>query len=116
MKIVLCSDHAGYSLKEQIKDWLNNKYEVLEEIFEDKYLKFRKLYWLLCDYSEYITTLECINTDKDLLRVVAGFNDTADVSSISESIISSIEEDNIDVIVDENTLTIEIEITETTTN
>ena len=104
------------NIPEYITELSDNKYEVLEEIFEDKYLKFRKLYWLLCDYSEYITTLECINTSKDILRVVAGFNDTADVSSISESIISSIEEDNIDVIVDENTLTIEIEITEATTN
>ena len=104
------------NIPEYITELSDNKYEVLEEIFEDKYLKFRKLYWLLCDYSEYITTLECINTDKDILRVVAGFNDTADVSSISESIISSIVEDNIDVVVDENTLTIEIEITEATTN
>lgn len=30
MKIVLCSDHAGYSLKEQIKDWLKNNYDVLD--------------------------------------------------------------------------------------
>ena len=102
------------NIPEYISELSDNRFEVVEDIFDNKFIKFRKLYWLLCEHSEYITTLDCVNTSKNILRVVVGFNKSADVISITDNIISNIEDDNIEIFTDERTITVEIELDETT--
>ena len=44
-------------------------YDILEEIFTEKYQKFVQLYWLICKYSDYITSLSYKETKKEVLKV-----------------------------------------------
>lgn len=41
--------------------------EILEDIFEDKYSEFLDCYWLLKEYTEFITDLEYEKNKKDLV-------------------------------------------------
>ena len=57
------------SMPEYIAALSDNDYDILEEIFTDKYQKFVQLYWLICRYSDYISSLSYKVTKKDVLKV-----------------------------------------------
>ena len=57
------------SMPEYIATLSDDDFEILEEIFEDKYQKFLDVYWLIRDYSEYITTLKYKKTKKEILKI-----------------------------------------------
>ena len=46
-----------------------DNYDILEEIFLEKFKKFSCLYWLICDYTEYIDELQYNKTDNDILSI-----------------------------------------------
>lgn len=41
-----------------------NAYDILEEIFENKYRQFIRLFWLIKDYSDHISSLSYKTTSK----------------------------------------------------
>lgn len=47
----------------------DDDYEILEELFTEKYRKCMEVYWLIRDYSDYITTLRYKKTKKDILKI-----------------------------------------------
>ena len=51
-----------------ITELSDNDFEVLEEIFIEKYNKFIHLYWLLKEYSENISQLQYNSSSKDELN------------------------------------------------
>lgn len=61
------------NVKQNLADYMtslsDNNYDILEEIFLNKYRKFITLYWLLSKYSEYIDSLKYCETDKDILKI-----------------------------------------------
>lgn len=57
------------SMPEYITTLSENDFEILEEIFIDKYDKFLNVYWLIRDYSDYITTLKYKKTSKETLKI-----------------------------------------------
>ena len=56
------------SMPEYIDELSGNDFEVLEEIFLQKYQAFIQLYWLLNDYSENIKNLT-YNRESDELNI-----------------------------------------------
>lgn len=57
------------SMTEYISSLTNDNYERLEELISKKYRKFIKLYWLISDYSNYISILQYKNTKHDTLKI-----------------------------------------------
>lgn len=57
------------SMPEYISALSDNNYEILEEIMEKKFHKFRQLYWLIKDYSDYTSSLSYKVTKHDVLKV-----------------------------------------------
>lgn len=57
------------SMPEYIATLSDNDFDILEEIFLDKYDKFLNVYWLIRDYSDYITTLKYKKTSKETLKI-----------------------------------------------
>lgn len=77
------------NMPEYITTLSDNNYEILEEIFEDKYHKFTQLYWLLKEYSDSITSLKYKSTDKDVLKIhmtVEGLDNDEVVDEIRNNI------------------------------
>ena len=100
------------NIPEYIAELSKNNFESFEEIFDNKFKKFRQLYWLLCEYSEYISSLNYNETDKDVLSVDVEFTKKANTDEIAENIISSIETNNIEISNFNNKLTITITLDE----
>lgn len=63
-----------------IESACSGDFEILEEIFEDKYSEFLDCYWLLKEYTEFITNLEYERNKKDL-EISISFKDlkTSDI-------------------------------------
>ena len=51
-----------------------NKIDLLEEIIKHKYKKFTELYWMLKDYSNYISSLKYKSTKKEILKIEVKFS------------------------------------------
>lgn len=52
-----------------------SNYDILEEIFCYKYRKFRKIYWLLKEYSDFIVGLKYDdNPNRDYLKISIKFS------------------------------------------
>jgi hypothetical protein len=49
-----------------IESACSGDFEILEEIFEDKYSEFLDCYWLLKEYTEFITSLDYERNKKNL--------------------------------------------------
>lgn len=105
-------------MKKNIPTFINelsdNKFEVLEDIFENKFFKFRKLYWALCDYSEYITSLKYNETSSDTLSVKVKCIEDGNTKDVINEITSCINDECITVSKNKNGLTIEIMLDEST--
>ena len=46
------------SIPEDIKVLSGNDFDVLEEIFIDKYSQMLDLYWLISDYSDFVVSIK----------------------------------------------------------
>lgn len=57
------------NIPEFVKVISENDYEIFEKLFTKKYKKFRKLYWLVRDYSKNIVTLKYKDTEDDTLKI-----------------------------------------------
>lgn len=57
------------SMPEYLSALSDNNFEVLEEIIDEKFNEFRQLYWLISDYSDYITSLSYKERKNDSLKV-----------------------------------------------
>lgn len=72
-----------------INELSGNDFEVLEELFIDKYNKFIHLYWLLKEYSENIANLQYNNSSKDELNIsmkVVNIKPSSIIEELSNSI------------------------------
>jgi hypothetical protein len=47
----------------------NNDFSIFENIIENKYQKFLTLYWLLRDYSDFISGLKYEEASNDILKI-----------------------------------------------
>lgn len=97
------------SMPEYIATLSDNDFEILEEIFEDKYKKFLDVYWLIRDYSDYITTLKYKKTKKDILKIEFTITKLS-VNKVMEGINSNIKSGS-NILVTNDGKTIKIEIT-----
>lgn len=52
-----------------IQELSRDDFEILEEIFVDKYNKFLKLYWMINSYSDYISELNYNSSEKNELSI-----------------------------------------------
>ena len=68
-----------------------NKIDLLEEIIKHKYKKFTELYWMLKDYSNYISSLKYKSTKKEILKIEVKFSGI-DVEKILTDLNNSIPE------------------------
>lgn len=98
------------SMPEFITALSDNNFDVLEEIFLDKFLKFSQLYWLLKDYSDYITSLSYKETKKDKLKVEVTFAKLK-MDKILSELNESISEDANNILIWNNKKILHIEIT-----
>lgn len=58
------------SIPEYINTLSDGDFEILEEIFDDKYYQMKALYWLICDYSDVTTSLTYDGSvDSNVLRI-----------------------------------------------
>ena len=96
------------SMPEYIKALSDDKFEILQEIFENKYFKFLQLYWLIRQYSDYISSLKYKSTKKDKLKINMTLNEL-DIEEVMNDLRIDIEDkDNILVWNEENIIHIEI--------
>ena len=80
------------SMPDYITELSGNDFEVLEEIFVDKYNKFIHLYWLLKEYSENISELHYNSSGKDELNIsvkVVNVKPSTFMEELSDSIDNS---------------------------
>ena len=75
-------------MKKSITDYLyalsDDSYETLYEIMNNNYRKFIRIYWLLKDYSDFITFLKFKEkTDKDRLRIDVTFSGIDNVNKLA---------------------------------
>ena len=97
------------SMSEYIAILSESNYEILEEIFEDKYKKFISIYWLIRDYSDYITSLKYKKTKKDILKIEITLTKN-NIDKVMKKIKSDINSDS-NVLVSNEGKIIKIEIT-----
>lgn len=57
------------SMPEYISALSNNDFSIFENIIENKYQKFLTLYWLLRDYSDYISALKYEEANNNILKI-----------------------------------------------
>lgn len=77
------------SMPAYITELSGNNFDILEEIFIDKYQKFIQLYWLLKAYSENISKLHYNDSDKNELNIsvkVSNIKPDVIITEISENI------------------------------
>ena len=86
-------------MKKTMTDYVNalsdQDFEILEDIFENKFLKFRMVYDIISGYSEYISNLKYKKTKKEILKIEVTIN-TKNIDDIMSEIISYISENDID--------------------
>ena len=46
-----------------------NNFDILEEIIRDKYRKFTSLYWMLKEYSDFITSMKYKSSKHEVLKI-----------------------------------------------
>lgn len=97
------------SMPEYVLALSDGDYDILEEIFTEKYQKFVQLYWLICKYSDYITSLSYKETKKEVLKVDLTLAKLK-VSKVLEDMNSEILDDD-DILVWNEKKVIHIEIT-----
>ena len=86
-------------------------FEILEDIFENKYLKFITLYNIINSYSDYISNLKYKKTKKEILKIEVVIN-KKNIDDVMEEIndyISSEDIDNVLICNEGNVIKIEIE-------
>lgn len=72
-------------------------FSVLEEIFEDKYQKFIEFYWLIREYSDFITKIKYKKTKKEILKISVKL-DGIDIDRVYDDIRDQItEKDNVKI-------------------
>lgn len=77
------------SMPAYITELSDNDFDILEEIFIDKYQKFIQLYWLLKEYSDNIARLQYNNSDKNELNIsmkIVNIKPDVIISELSENI------------------------------
>src|SRR5574344_2114725 len=79
------------TMVEYISVLSENKIDLLEEIIKHKYKKFTELYWMLKDYSNYISSLKYKSTKKEILKIEVKFSGI-DVEKILTDLNNSIPE------------------------
>ena len=99
-------------MKKSITDYLyalsEDSYENLYEIINNKYRKFIRIYWLLKDYSDYITFLKYKEkSEKDKLQISVTFSGIDNIDELasklrtciddSEEIYIGVHKNNIDI-------------------
>ena len=84
-------------------------FTILEEIFEEKFSKFQEVYWLIRDYSDYITSLKYKKTKKEKLKIEFTLA-KLDVAKVVNQINSKITDDSNIFVTTEGKI-IKIEIT-----
>lgn len=83
------NDKMHSSMPAYITELSDNDFDILEEIFIDKYQKFIQLYWLLKEYSDNIARLQYNNSDKNELNIsmkVVNIKPDVIISELSENI------------------------------
>ena len=83
------NDKMHSSMPAYITELSDNDFDILEEIFIDKYQKFIQLYWLLKEYSNNIARLQYNNSDKNELNIsmkVVNIKPDVIMSELSENI------------------------------
>ena len=83
------NDKMHSSMPAYITELSDNDFDILEEIFIDKYQKFIQLYWLLKEYSNNIARLQYNNSDKNELNIsmkVVNIKPDVIISELSENI------------------------------
>lgn len=100
-------------MKKSMPDYITalseDEFEILEEIFLDKYGKFVYLFWLIKDYSDDIISLNYKKTDKDILEIEFTL-DKLKVKKVIKEINSNIKSDS-NVLVTNKNKCINIQIT-----
>ena len=81
------------SMTEYISALTENNYERLEELISNRYRKFITLYWLICDYSDFITAFEYKDTDSNQLKIKLKLHDI-DVDEVYDHLISQINDES----------------------
>lgn len=60
-------------MKKSMTSFINvisdSKFEILEEIIDEKYSQFTTLYWMIKSYSDYITKLQYKESKKEVLKI-----------------------------------------------
>ena len=77
------------TMVEYISVLSENKMDLLEEIINHKYKKFTELYWMLKEYSNYISSLKYKSTKKEILKIEVKFSGI-DVEKILSDLNNSI--------------------------
>lgn len=83
------NDKMHSSMPAYITELSDNDFDILEEIFIDKYQKFIQLYWLLKEYSDNIARLQYNNSDKNELNIsmkIVNIKPDVIISELSENI------------------------------
>ncbi len=97
------------SMSEYVTALSDNNFDILEEIFTNKYRKFVQLYWLINGYSDYITSLSYKETKKEILKVDLTLTKLK-VNNVMEELSKSIPDDS-DILIWNEKKIIHIEIT-----
>ena len=96
------------NMPEYITVLSDNNYDVFEEIFLDKYVKFIELFWLIKNFSDNTKTLKYKTTKKNILKielVVENISAKEVLSSIKKKIKGR---DNIKAVLKNDVINIEI--------
>lgn len=97
------------TMTEYISALSGSNCDVLEKIIDKKYRKFITLYWLLKEYSNYISVLKYKDTADDILKIEVQLNGV-DIDSVMENLQSNIPVD-LSVLIYNEKKKIHIEIT-----
>ena len=86
-----------------------SEYDILHEIVGFKYRKFKQIYWLLREYSDYIVALKYKEkTEKNRLKIIitlSGIN----VKNVAKSLQACTkDDDNATITLDKDKITIEL--------
>lgn len=85
-----------------------DSFNILEEIFEDKYQKFIEFYWLIREYSDFITKLKYKKTKKEILKISIRL-EGIDIDNVYDDLIDQISErDNIEITKSDEEIHLEI--------
>ena len=80
------------SMPEYISALSNNDFSILENIIEYKYQKFLTLYWLMKEYSDYISGLKYEDAPNDILKIEVTLSNI-DIDKVMKKLQKNITED-----------------------